>query len=80
MFGSPIEWGYHGSSMVRDSDVAARHPTDRSAEVLYPRRIDLARLQRLYVPGKQHRRLVRVWAETYGLKELPVEVEIGPFS
>jgi hypothetical protein len=51
-----------------------------AAEVLYPRGIALGHLQKLYVPGKQHRRLVRAWAETYGVGDLPVEINLEPFS
>lgn len=80
MFGSPIEWGYYGSRKFRHNELLEAWPTDRAAEVLYPRRIDIAYVQKLYVPGKQHRRLVHAWAETYGVGELPVEIDPKPFS
>jgi len=80
MFAASVEWGYYGSRKDRHSRIPDHFPTDRAAEVLYPQRIDLAHLQTLYVPGKQHRRLVNAWAETYGIGDVPVEVNLEPFS
>lgn len=60
--------------------LAPNLPTDLAAEVLYPQRIALDRLQRLYLPGEQHRRTVNAWCEVYGRDELPVEIGAGVFS
>jgi hypothetical protein len=80
LFGEPIEWGYYGSEKTRWAGISDAWPTDRAAEVLYPTRIALRYLQKIYVPGKQHRRLVNAWAETYDVGELPVAVGMEPFS
>jgi len=80
MFSSPVEWGWYGSKKVRSAEHPNAWPTDRSAEVLYPGRIPLEFLQTVYVPGHQHRRLVHAWCEAFGTQDLPVEVDMGPFS
>lgn len=80
MFGSPIEWGYYGYKCVRRPEHPEEWPTDRAAEVLYPTRLEFAFLQKLYVPGAQHRRLVDAWTEAFGKPVLPVEVNLDPFA
>jgi hypothetical protein len=80
MFGSPIEWGYYGHRRVRGRDHPDHWTTDRAAEVLYPARISLDFLQKLYVPGEGHRRLVNAWSESFGKPPLPVEINLEPFS
>jgi ssDNA thymidine ADP-ribosyltransferase, DarT len=80
MFGSPIEWGWYGTKKWRNATCPDAWPTDRAAEVLYPTRIPLSFLQKVYVPGKQHRRMVDAWAESFAVPELPVEVNLEPFS
>ncbi len=79
MFGEPIPWGYQGSMKYRGNGMSSAWPTDRTAEVLYPERIDLSRLRKLYVMEPQHRRLVHAWTDTYDLAELPVEVSQHAF-
>lgn len=80
MFGEPIAFGHHGSMMTRTHGMPRAWPTDRTAEVLYPERIDLTRLRKLYVLEAQHRRLIHAWTDTYGLEELPVEVNGHAFT
>lgn len=80
MFGSPIEWGHHGSLNVRATSHPDAWPTDRAAEVLYPTRLPLDFLQKVYVPGEQHRRLVDAWSESFRKPPLPVEINLEPFS
>lgn len=80
MFDESIEWGYHGSEKWRPAEHPDSWTTDRAAEVLYPTRISLEYLRRLYVPGKQHRRMVSAWAEAYGVDDLRVEIDLEPFS
>jgi hypothetical protein len=66
MFGSPIEWGHYGYQRVRSEAHPENSPTDPAAEVLYPTRLELTFLQKLYVPDAQHRRLVNAWIEAFG--------------
>jgi hypothetical protein len=80
MFKSPVEWGWYGSRIVRPQNHPDGWPTDRAAEVLYPRCIPLDFLERIYVPGQQHRRLVNAWCESFGRPGLPVDVDLEPFS
>jgi hypothetical protein len=80
LFGPSIEWGRYGSRRMRSATCPDAWPTDRAAEVLYPTRIPLELLQRVYVPGKQHRRLVNAWCEAFDKPELPLEVDLEPFS
>lgn len=80
MFGSPVDWGWYGSQRFRRHDQPEAWPTDRAAEVLYPTGIPLDFLEKISVPGKQHRRLVNAWCEVFGRPELPVEVDLQPFS
>ena len=80
MFSEPIPWGYYGYEKRRVLGTDDAWPTDRAAEVLYPGSIPLEHLQRIYVPGKQHRRLVKAWMEIYGIEDLPIEVGLDPVS
>ncbi len=80
MFGDRIPWGYYGSVRRRRADHPTHWPTDRAAEVLYPAQIPLQFLQRLCVPGTQHRRLVDAWCEIYGRAPLRVEIDPAAFS
>ena len=80
MFSEPVEWGYYGSKKWRQDGMSDAWPTDRAAEVLYPGSISLDHLETIYVPGKQHRRLVQAWAEIYGAGDLPIEVGLEPVS
>jgi hypothetical protein len=72
--------GHYGSRKVRGAAHPDDWPTDRAAEVLYPTRVSLDFLQKLYVPGEQHRRLVDAWSESFGKPPLPVEINLDPFS
>lgn len=80
VFAPSVEWGYYGSRKFRSDQYPEEWPTDRAAEVLYPTRLSLEHLNKLYVPGTQHRRMVSAWSEAYGTPELPVEIDLGPFS
>jgi hypothetical protein len=55
-------------------------PTDRAAEVLYPRQLQLEHLARIYVPGAEHRRIVHAWCDALGRDALPVEVRPDVFA
>lgn len=80
MFAPVVPWGWHGTVKTRYSGMPEAWTTCETAEVLYPRRIPLEHLRRIYVQGAQHRRLVQAWAEVYGAGELSIEVEPGSFS
>jgi hypothetical protein len=80
IFEEPIPWGHHGSKKWRSAGMPDAWPTDRAAEVLYPASIGLEHLQKIYVPGKQHRRLVRAWSEIYGAGDLPIEIGLDSVS
>jgi hypothetical protein len=80
MFSEAVPWGYWGSVKRRTDRIPDHLTTDRAAEVLYPGQLSLDYLQRIYVPGAQHRRLVHAWCDTYGRTELPVEVNLTVFS
>ena len=80
MFGPEVPWGRRGSVKSRWTGMPDAWTTCQTAEVLYPRQIDLDHLRQIYVPGAQHRRLVQAWAEVYEAGELPIKVDIAPFS
>jgi hypothetical protein len=80
MFAPTVPWGWRGSVKTRSSGMPEAWTTCEAAEVLYPQSIPLEYLQRIYVPGAQHRRLVQAWAEVYGARELTIEVKPGSFS
>lgn len=80
MFAPQVPWGRKGSVKIRYPGMSEAWTTCEAAEVLYPQRIALEYLRRIYVPGAQHRRLVQAWAEVYGAGELSVEVNPGSFA
>lgn len=80
MYASPIEWGYYGSRKHRGSRHEEAWPTDRAAEVLYPGAIALEHLQTVYVEGKQARRMVNAWTDSFAKPELSVTVDPTPFT
>ncbi|MEJ7792028.1 MAG: DarT ssDNA thymidine ADP-ribosyltransferase family protein [Gaiellaceae bacterium] len=80
MFGQEIPWGYYGSVHRRAAGYPDAWPTDRAAELLYPGEISLEFLLHLYVPGRQHRRLVDAWCEIYGRDPLPIVIDPAAFS
>lgn len=80
MFAERVPWGYLGSVKTRPASCPDHLPTDRAAEVLFPGEIALDRLEALYVPGRQHKRLVDAWCEVYAHAELPVVIDTSPFN
>jgi hypothetical protein len=80
MFARCVPWGYLGSEKRRTAATPSHWTTDRAAEVLYPGELPLDRLNRIYVPGAQHRRLVNAWCTSYGREELPTEVDVAVFE
>jgi len=80
MFAPKIPWGWQGSVKTRDPDMREAWTTCDRAEVLYPARIPLEHLQRIYVPGAQHRRLVKAWADVYDVDRISVEVAPSAFA
>lgn len=55
-------------------------PTDRAAEVLYPRQVPADRLVGVYVPSALHRALVRAWCDALGRPEPPVDIRADLLS
>lgn len=80
LFKDCVAWGYCGSVTERRPSCPEHWPTDPQAEVLYPSELSLDFLQRVYVPGAQHRALVLAWCEAFGRPEIEVEVNPGVFS
>ena len=50
LYAPQVPWGYYGSVAVRSSSTPPHRPTHVQAEVLYPGRLGLDRLQAIYVP------------------------------
>lgn len=80
MFADEVPFGYHGSVKYRPASRAAHLTTDRAAEVLFPGEVTLDSMQALYVPGRQHKRMVDAWCEVYEHPELPVLIDPSPFN
>jgi hypothetical protein len=79
LFRDDVPWGYEGSVIRRAADQQPNRPTDRQAEVLYPGELSLDFLQRLYVPGDQHRAMVLAWCDAFDQPEIEVEVNTAVF-
>ena len=80
MFKPAVPWGYRGTVERRRTSCPDNQPTHRQAEVLYPGKISFEHLQRIYVPGHEHRRLVLAWCDVLGQDEATVEVRKDLFS
>jgi ssDNA thymidine ADP-ribosyltransferase, DarT len=80
MYASTVEWGYYGSRRLRTPAYDDAWPTDRAAEVLYPRSIPLEHLQAVYVPQQEHRRMVDAWTESFDKPELDVTIDPARFA
>jgi hypothetical protein len=78
MFASQV-LGRYSEEHTRDG-LNDTQPTDRTAEVLYPRILSLAHLNRIYVAASDHRRLIHAWCDALGRDELLVEVDAHVFA
>lgn len=54
LYAPRVPWGYYGSIAVRTPSTPLHRPTHVQAEVLYPGRLGLDRLQAIYVPRGEH--------------------------
>ena len=80
MFKDEVPWGYYGDVKRRGPADPRNQPTDPQAEVLYPKSIDLAHLQRIYVPERQHQSLVLAWCEVLESQEPVIQVAPDLFT
>lgn len=64
MYSEPIPWGHYGSTKSRGSTIARNQPTDRQAEVLYPKKLKLSRLIGIYVAEAEHVDQIESWKST----------------
>lgn len=71
--------GRYSERRVRDGLDGAQ-PTDRAAEVLYPRELALDHLVAVYVPSDEHRQHVLAWCDALGRAEPRVEVRQDVFA
>ncbi len=70
--------GRYGTVHTRHG-VGRNQPTDRAAEVLYPRLIPTERMRCVYVGDAEHRRTVLAWCEALGHPDLSVAIRPDVF-
>ena len=76
---APRVLGRYNAEHTREG-LTPSQPTDRAAEVLYPTRLSLQYLRRIYVRDAEHRRLVHAWCDALGKSELPADVRDDVFA
>lgn len=73
LFANSVEWGYRGSKRYRTSTTPNYHTTDPQAEVLYPGRVPIEWLRRIYVRDEDHIDHITGLFSVFNLAPVPVE-------
>jgi hypothetical protein len=78
MFADPVV-GRYGTVYTR-AGLPLSQPTDRAAEVLYPKRIPTEYVRHVYVGDTEHRRYVLAWCDALGHPDLDVQLRPDIFA
>lgn len=81
LFADTVTWGYHSTQKSRTAHTPSNMPTHEQAEVLYPNRVPLQWLRRIYLPNDDYIDYVNSLSGSFtGLPRVPVECKPEVFG